>query len=166
MAYSKAHFDLCSPSGQSTFHENLHLKNIGVSIHVFQRGEGFDFFHNHREQEEVYLCLSGRAMLKIGGDSPEDIALEAGDIVRVDPSALRAIGNTDSDRATVLIAGGCLSLAKPFQGLLELFDRFTEVFQDAFVVDLLADLVGVDLALDFGFQFVKAAFQAIDGDGY
>lgn len=107
MAYSRAHFDLENPQGPSRFHEQLGLKNIGVSIHVFARGEGYDFFHNHREQEEVYFCLQGSVDLKIGGPSPEVLRLEPGDIVRVDASTLRAIGNESSERGVVLIAGAC-----------------------------------------------------------
>ena len=107
MAYTKAHFDLSAPAGQFGFAKSLGLENIGVNIHVFARGEGFDFFHNHREQEEVYLCLQGSADLEIAGEAPERVHLETGDIVRVDAQTLRAVGNRSSDRAVVLIAGAC-----------------------------------------------------------
>jgi len=107
MAYRKAHYDLSAPAGPSNFAESLGLKNIGVTIHVFARGEGFDFFHNHREQEEVYLCLQGSADLEIAGDKPERVHLDSGDIVRVDAGTLRAVGNHTSERAVVLIAGAC-----------------------------------------------------------
>jgi len=107
MAYAKAHFDLTMDRGGSTFGPDLGLSNIGLSIRVFARGEGFDYFHNHREQEEVYVCLAGSADLKIGGDQPETIEMEAGDAVRVDPKTMRAIGNLRCDRSVVLITGGC-----------------------------------------------------------
>lgn len=111
MGYSRAQFDLNQPSGRSTFHRDLGLQNIGISVHTLQRGEGFAYFHNHREQEEVYLCLSGSADLRIlndaGSESSETLELEAGDIVRVDAQTLRAIGNLRSDLAVILIAGGC-----------------------------------------------------------
>ena len=107
MAYNKGHFDLAAPSGQSRFHDELGLKNLGVTVHVLARGEGFDFFHNHREQEEVYFCLAGCATLRIGGEQPELLHLQPGDAVRVDAATLRAIGNDSCERAVVLITGAC-----------------------------------------------------------
>lgn len=107
MGYTRAHFDLQAPTGQSSFHRDLGLQNIGISILTFRRGQGFDYFHNHREQEEIYLCLAGSADLRLSGDSPETIELEVGDIIRVDPGTLRAIGNSRAEHAVVLIAGGC-----------------------------------------------------------
>jgi hypothetical protein len=103
---ARAHFPLDSLSGASRFAQDLGLKNLGLSVHAFRRGEGFDFFHNHREQEEVYLCLRGSADLKIKeGDEVECLQLLPGDILRVDAATQRAIGNLHSDDCLVLIAG-------------------------------------------------------------
>lgn len=107
MAYAKTHIDLDAATGTTKLHEQLGLQNMGVSIHVFEKGQGFDFFHNHREQEEIYLCLQGSVDLKIGGDAPETVRLTAGDIARVDAATLRAIGNESSARGVVLISGAC-----------------------------------------------------------
>lgn len=107
MAYRKAHFDLDHTDVASREENPLGLKNLGLSVYVLRRGEGFDFFHNHREQEEVYMCLEGSADLKIGGDTPETLTLHRGDAVRVDAKTLRAIGNESSERAVVVIAGAC-----------------------------------------------------------
>ena len=110
MGYSKGSFDLSVESGTSAFPKELGLTNVGFSIYVFQRGEGFDYLHNHREQEEVYFCIEGVAEIVIADSTDEGssrVRLEKGDIVKVDPGTLRAIGNTDSDRAVVVIAGGC-----------------------------------------------------------
>ena len=110
MAYTKGHYNLDEPKNPSNFAEQLGLKNLGISLYVLSRGEGFDFFHNHREQEEVYFCLDGTADLIILSDDREKrerIILEKGDIVRVEPHTLRAIGNESSDRALLIIAGAC-----------------------------------------------------------
>lgn len=107
MGYSKAHYDFAAGKNPSDFAKTLGLKNLGISIYRFKRGEGFDFFHNHREQEEVYLCLSGTADLLTQDTVTERISLTAGDIVRVDPGTLRALGNQSSPEALVLIAGAC-----------------------------------------------------------
>ena len=110
MAYSKGHYNLDEPKNPSNFAEQLGLKNLGISVYVLGRGEGFDFFHSHREQEEVYFCIDGTADLIILSDdrqNRERITLDKGDIVRVEPNPLRAIGNESSDRALLVIAGAC-----------------------------------------------------------
>ena len=110
MAYSKGHYNFDKKNdGPSDFALQLGLKNLGFSVYTLTRGEGFDFFHSHREQEEVYYCIDGVADLIILKDdkSEERIILKKGDIVRVDPSTLRAIGNKSSDRAVLVISGAC-----------------------------------------------------------
>ncbi|MEL6339242.1 MAG: hypothetical protein AAFZ38_05975 [Myxococcota bacterium] len=113
MGYAKGFFDLDQKaSGASVFPEQLGLANVGLSVYVLNRGEGFDYLHNHREQEEVYLCVDGEAELVIAGDDAKHpdlqrIRIARGESVKVDPQTLRAIGNSTSDRAVVVIAGGC-----------------------------------------------------------
>ncbi len=110
MAYTKGHYDLDEPDNPSNFAEQLGLKNLGISVYVLGQGEGFDFFHSHRDQEEVYFCIDGTADLVILNDDRENrerITINKGDIVRVEPHTLRAIGNLSSDRAVLIIAGAC-----------------------------------------------------------
>ena len=110
MAYSKGHYNFEeAQEGPSDFARQLGLKNLGFSVYVLEKGEGFDFFHNHREQEEVYYCIDGVADLIILNDdkSEERIILNKGDIVRVDPATLRAVGNQSSARVVMIIAGAC-----------------------------------------------------------
>ena len=110
MAYTKGHYDLDEPDNPSNFAEQLGLKNLGISVYVLGQGEGFDFFHSHRDQEEVYFCIDGTADLVILSDDRENrerITINKGDIVRVEPHTLRAIGNLSSDRAVLIIAGAC-----------------------------------------------------------
>ena len=98
-------------SASSDFANQLGLKNLGITIFPLKRNEGFDFFHSHREQEEVYLCLAGGADLIIrenqadGSFIDSQIPLKEGEIIRVDPNTLRAIGNLSSEHALVLVAG-------------------------------------------------------------
>lgn len=109
MAYRKGHYHFKSASAPSDFAKQLGLKNLGFSVYALSRGEGFDFFHSHRDQEEVYYCIDGTADLLILKDdeNQERITLAQGDIVRVEPNTLRAIGNLSSDRAVLVIAGAC-----------------------------------------------------------
>ena len=111
MAYKKGFYDITNPTQSSDFADQLGLKNLGITIFPLKRDEGFDFFHSHREQEEVYFCLEGTADLIIrqkqanGEFNDIHIPIEKGEIVRVDPQTLRAIGNKSSDSAVVLVAG-------------------------------------------------------------
>ena len=107
MPFSKAHFDFTASGAKSPTARELGLTNLGLSVYAFAAGEGFDFFHNHREQEEVYFCLEGEATLLFCEETTEAIALKRGDIVRVAPQTLRALGNKSNARAVVLIAGAC-----------------------------------------------------------
>ncbi|MEM6733079.1 MAG: cupin domain-containing protein [Myxococcota bacterium] len=111
MAYSKGFFDLTG-DGASSFPSELGLQNVGFSVYVLQAGEGWDYFHNHREQEEVYLCIEGTAEIVVAGKDAknpqiERVPLAAGEAVKVDPETLRAIGNSSDARAVLVIAGGC-----------------------------------------------------------
>ena len=105
MGYAKGFFDLDQEaSGASVFPAQLGLANVGLSVYVLNRGEGFDYLHNHREQEEVYLCMDGEAELVIAGDdakhpSLQRVRIARGEAVKVAPQTLRAIGNPPSDRA-------------------------------------------------------------------
>ena len=111
MAFTKGFYNISNPEGSSEFADQLGLKNLGITIFTLNPGEGFDYFHNHREQEEVYFCLSGTASLLIreltSPSSPVDspIEIKPGEIIRVSPRTLRAIGNRSNERCTILVAG-------------------------------------------------------------
>ena len=109
MTYQRGQYNFDESSGPSNFAEQLGLTNLGLTIFPLTKGEGFDFFHSHREQEEVYLCLKGSAVLLIKSDDGEvsELQFNRGEIVRVEPHTLRAVGNLYSDRAQVLVAGAC-----------------------------------------------------------
>ena len=109
MSYTKAHYDFDQADNATQIPTLLGLTNLGLSIFQLAQGEGFDFFHSHREQEEVYLCLEGQADLKIMNDSDmiDHLFLKKGDIVRVSPKTLRAVGNHSETRCTLLVAGAC-----------------------------------------------------------
>ncbi|MEM6532429.1 MAG: cupin domain-containing protein [Myxococcota bacterium] len=108
MGYSKGSFDFTTGSGTSNFPQQLGLTNVGFSVYVLERGEGFDYLHNHREQEEIYFCIEGTAELVIRGEAELiRVELARGEAVKVEPQTLRAIGNSSSERSVVIIAGGC-----------------------------------------------------------
>ena len=86
--YSKAHFDfdtlgwLTSPRGK------LNLQAVALGFINLPANEGYTFTHSHAEQEEVYITINGTGAMQI---NDEIIDLRKGDVVRVSPTAKRAL---------------------------------------------------------------------------
>ena len=66
----------------------LGLRASGVSYFRIAPGFRTPFGHRHREQEEVYLVVSGSARAKVGD---EFVELVAWDALRVAPTTMRAL---------------------------------------------------------------------------
>jgi mannose-6-phosphate isomerase-like protein (cupin superfamily) len=68
--------------------EALQLEKSGVTY--FKLGPDFHppFGHRHAEQEEIYVLISGSAIVKVGDDEVEMQALDA---IRLPPEAMRAL---------------------------------------------------------------------------
>ena len=79
---------LDSVQGWQALNQKLGLRAMGITVASFPPGQGYDHPHYHAEQEEVYLLAHGRGQMAIDG---RIIELEAGDLVRVDPPAVRAL---------------------------------------------------------------------------
>ena len=65
MTFAKGYDDLTYPATSSNFAKHLGLSHLGICIYVLNRVEGFDCFHNHREQKEGYFCLDQNTNLII-----------------------------------------------------------------------------------------------------
>jgi mannose-6-phosphate isomerase-like protein (cupin superfamily) len=74
--------------GRVTLHNELALTGAEVSINELPAGVSVPFVHAHRQNEEVYLILSGRGQFYLDGD---ELAVSAGDVLRVDPAARRCL---------------------------------------------------------------------------
>ena len=78
-----------SPNLESRFaRTNLELENSGVSYFKIAPSFRAPFGHTHKEQEEVYIVLSGSARVKLDDDIEE---LAEWDIVRISPGVMRAL---------------------------------------------------------------------------
>ena len=78
-----------SPNLESRFaRTNLELQNSGVSYFKIAPSFRAPFGHTHKEQEEVYIVLSGSARVKLDDDIEE---LAEWDIVRISPGVMRAL---------------------------------------------------------------------------
>lgn len=71
-----------------TLHDQLALTGAEVSINGLPAGVSVPFVHAHKQNEEVYLILSGKGQFYLDG---AELALSEGDVVRVDPAAKRCI---------------------------------------------------------------------------
>ena len=67
-----------------------HLGSEHLGVSYFRYGPGFrsPMGHSHREQEEVYVVLSGSGRIKL---DDEIVALHQWDAVRVAPNTVRAL---------------------------------------------------------------------------
>lgn len=80
----------------------LESEQFGITHFRVDPGVRAPFGHSHREQEEAYLVLTGSGRLKVGD---EVLDLGQWDIVRVDPSAVRAF-EAGPDGMDLLAIGG------------------------------------------------------------
>ncbi len=72
--------------GRTELHEALGLTGAEVSINRLPAGAAVPFVHSHKNNEEVYGIISGRGKVTIDG---EEIALTAGDWLKISPAAKR-----------------------------------------------------------------------------
>ena len=72
--------------GRVELHECLALTGAEISINRLPAGANVPFVHSHKENEEIYGVLSGKGKVVLDG---EEIALTAGDWIRVSPAAKR-----------------------------------------------------------------------------
>ena len=109
MKYNKANYDFNNLPEWITFlRKDLDLKSAGINLVRLHAGKGYSFLHRHKRQEEIYIVLSGNGMIHIDG---ENLNLVPGDIVRVDPSAERALKAGDENDLVCLVVG-----AMPVEG--------------------------------------------------
>ena len=81
----------------------LGVQAFGVNAVVLPPGYESGL-HFHERQEELYIVLSGEIEFKLGD---ERRTLQAGGLVRVDPSTVRGYRNTsESDDAVYVCVGG------------------------------------------------------------
>ncbi len=85
---------LSSFAGKTFVKEMLEITGMEVSFGSLGAGESVPFFHHHKENEEVYIVLSGKGEFTIDG---EKIAVESGSMIRISPVASRCTHNIGSE---------------------------------------------------------------------
>lgn len=77
---------------RTELHDALSLTGAEISINTLPAGASVPFVHSHRQNEEIYAILCGEGKAVIDG---EDVALKAGDWLRVSPPAKRQLSASD-----------------------------------------------------------------------
>ena len=71
---------------RTELHDKLCLTGAEVSINNLQAGTGVPFIHSHKNNEEIYVILSGKGKAVIDGETVEPAA---GDWIRISPAGKR-----------------------------------------------------------------------------
>jgi uncharacterized cupin superfamily protein len=80
----------------------LGVTSFGINQLILRPGQR-GRIHRHRDQEEVYLVLSGTLTLGVEGEERE---LGQGELARVAPAVRRQLSNRGSDDVLLIALGG------------------------------------------------------------
>lgn len=75
-----------SEGARTELHDALNLTGAEVSVNALPAGASVPFVHAQKQNEEIYAVLDGEGWVEIDG---ENVAVKAGDWLRVSPSAKR-----------------------------------------------------------------------------
>ncbi|MGN1375951.1 MAG: cupin domain-containing protein [Prevotella sp.] len=83
--------DLSTFEGKTFLKETLGTTAIELSLGTLAPGESVPFFHHHKQNEEVYIILSGTGIFYLDGNEE---TVSSGSIVRIAPEVSRNTRNT------------------------------------------------------------------------
>lgn len=79
---------------RTELHDLLSLTGAEVSVNNLPAGAGVPFVHSHKQNEEIYVVLSGKGKAVLDGETVE---LKKGDWVRVSPKTKRQFSAADDE---------------------------------------------------------------------
>lgn len=86
--------NLASFEGKAFVKEVLGTTSMEVSFGSLAAGEAVPFFHHHKQNEEVYIVLSGKGVFTLDKD---EVEVTEGSIVRIEPQVSRCIKCTGGE---------------------------------------------------------------------
>jgi uncharacterized cupin superfamily protein len=86
--------------GKQFLRSELGLTGIEISLNSLSPGKAVPFLHGHRQNEELYLFLSGEGQMLLDGQA---VPVKGGTAVRVAPPVLRSWRNTGKDQLTCVV---------------------------------------------------------------
>jgi len=103
MSYDKVNYGDVEAvaDGMHFLRDPLDCEEFGLTVVECSPGwTGMEHDHAEDGQEEVYLLVSGEATITVDG---EDVDLESGDALRVDPESSRLVQNGDTESTFVIV---------------------------------------------------------------
>lgn len=106
--------------GKLFLNDLLNMNSAEVSLNQTKAGTGMNFFHRHKNHEEIYIFLSGTGEMSI---DDEIVPIQEGSVVTVQPEAKRAWWNTgDTDLTYIVIQAPVGGMKAPVVSDGELID--------------------------------------------
>ena len=100
--YTLKHYNLSEAGLLQPLKNDLGLTAVGISLSRMEPGMGYPYFHAHKEQEEIFICLEGSGTMLVGH---EEITMKPGDFLRISADVPRAVGNRTTEPCTFLLLG-------------------------------------------------------------
>lgn len=92
-------FETKSP-GKVFLKNSLGLTGMEVSLNKIGPGQSAPFAHQHKNNEELYICIKGSGQFQVDGDV---IDLREGTVVRVAPGGTRAWRNNSEEDLYMIV---------------------------------------------------------------
>ena len=89
-----SHEAVGSIKGKQFIKDNLNLTGMEVSLNVMPPNTSMPFYHQHKENEELYVFIKGQGQFQVDGTTFD---VEEGSIVRVATGGIRVWRNTGSN---------------------------------------------------------------------
>ena len=94
--YSKTNFGTMADVAKTEYgkiflHDALSLTSAEISVSVMPAGATSPFNHIHKQNEEIYIFLTGQGTFTVDGETTE---INPGTAIRVATGATRALANT------------------------------------------------------------------------
>ncbi|NPD92638.1 cupin domain-containing protein [Xylanibacter muris] len=86
--------NLTSFQGKAFVKEVVDTTSVEVSFGSLSQGESIPFFHHHKQNEELYIIISGTGMFMLNN---EEIEITSGSIVKINPEVSRCIKCTSEE---------------------------------------------------------------------
>lgn len=81
-------------SGKHFLKDMAGFTGCEISINSLPAGAGMPFYHQHKENEEVYIFIQGKGQMQIDG---ETVDVQEGSIVRIAPKGQRTWRNNSKE---------------------------------------------------------------------
>ena len=101
--YTKLFVPLKKVKEKEFLARRMGCKGVGFSFVRYRPGQGAEYVHAHRVQEEIFITVKGTGTIILDGKRH---SMPEGAIMRVSPKVFRAIGNDSKRDVVFLLLGG------------------------------------------------------------